>query len=92
MTVTSYVRGHKVFYNGDAWLYIDDESEVDNFNERSCIKCGNKASSTGADHCLKGLEDCSFIVAACCGHGVVDEGYIMLADGRIFKEVFYDDG
>ena len=59
---------------------------IDDSDEKPCVRCGKYPSSTGADYCLKGLEDCNFITAACCGHGVPGEGYIMLADGRIFRE------
>ena len=42
------------------------------------------------DYCLRPLQECNFIVSACCGHSV-EQGYIQLADGRLFREVIIDE-
>ena len=83
--IISYIRGNQIFYDeiNDKWRYQEDETDINLVNEKPCIRCGKQAN--GADSCLKELEDCKFITSACCGHGVKD-GYIMLADGRIFIE------
>ena len=84
MVVTTYMRGHKVYYSEkDAqWKYCDDDSSVD--NERACSKCGHLPYAGGEDYCLGSL-DYRDIAGACCGHGVPGEGYIMLKDGRTFR-------
>lgn len=86
MVATTYTRGHKIFYDekDKQWKYQEDTTDI-NLNEKPCIKCGEPATITGADHCLKGLEDTKCIISACCGHGV-QNGYIILDDGRIFTE------
>ena len=92
MVVTGFVRGHKVFYDEKAkvWLYQEDKSDVSIINEKPCKKCGRLPTNNGADYCLRELEQTDFIVSACCGHGV-EQGYIQLADGRLFREVMIDD-
>ena len=93
MSVISYVRGHKVVYDEEekVWFYEEDGVNVSDVPEKPCINCGEKATLTGADYCLKDLENCDFIIAACCGHGIPGKGYIMLVDGRLFKEAVVED-
>lgn len=83
MTVTAYHRGHQVYYNTETgeWLYVDDDSSAS--VDRPCKRCGVKATVFGHDNCMKDLTDCIGVQSACCGHGV-QEGYILLTDGRRF--------
>lgn len=81
--IKTQLRGHKIIFT-DEWVYEDSKEPIEN-NERKCVRCGQMPSETGADACLAKLESCEHIIAACCGHGIQD-GYIMLDDGRIFVE------
>ncbi len=83
MVATSYNRGHKIYYNEEKeeWLYSDDDTSAN--VDRPCKRCGVKANIFGHDACMQDLTDCIGVVSACCGHGV-EEGYIILTDGRRF--------
>lgn len=91
MTPTSYYRGHRIYYNYETekWYYEDNDEYIKSEN-RPCTRCGKTPTLSGADYCLKDLEVCDFINAACCGHGE-RIGYISLQDGRIFREIDSDD-
>ena len=88
---TSYYRGHNTYYNYETekWYYEDNDKYIKSEN-RPCARCGKTPTLSGADYCLKDLEVCDFINAACCGHGE-RIGYISLQDGRIFREIDSDD-
>ena len=90
LVVVSFVRGHKIVYDEKAkeWLWQEDKSDMS--NEKPCKKCGRLPTTNGVDYCLRELEQTDFIVSACCGHSV-EKGYIMLKDGRMFKEVIDDE-
>lgn len=82
MTVTGYTRGHKIYYDYDEreWKYCDNNKPI--INEiRPCVNC-KQLPVDDKDYCLRNIE----IVSACCGHGI-EEGYIQLKDGRLFKEI-----
>lgn len=85
MTAKAYTRGHEVYYDEEEkeWRYNDNHTSIN--NNRLCSKC-DKQPIDDVDFCLYGLHDCDFIVSACCGHGV-ENGYILLKDGRRFEEV-----
>lgn len=87
MTVTSYIRGHKVYYdeNDKEWKYCDEKLKNSDKIAEVCPRCCQPHLSFDCDFCLRPLQYCKFIVSACCGHGV-EQGYIQLADGRIFRE------
>jgi len=63
--VTSYSRGHKIYYDGKDWRYSDN-NEIDTGN-RPCVRCGKKPTPEGYDACLGFIEG---VNSACCGHGV----------------------
>lgn len=88
---TSYYRGHSTYYDYETekWYYEDNDKYIKSEN-RPCKRCGKTPTLSGADYCLKDLEVCDFINAACCGHGE-RIGYISLQDGRIFREIDSDD-
>ena len=88
---TSYYRGHSIYYDYETekWCYEDNDKYIKSEN-RPCTRCGKTPTLSGADYCLKDLEVCDFINAACCGHGE-RIGYISLQDGRIFREIDSDD-
>ena len=67
--VTSFSRGHKIFYE-NGWKYCDNKQSID--NNRRCKKCGKQPTKEGYDYCLGYIEGAT---EACCGHGI-NEGYI----------------
>jgi len=71
--ITSYSRGHKIYYNTDTkkWHYLDDDSECK--GERPCKKCGRYPTKEGYDACLGHIDGA---ISACCGHGV-EEPYVI---------------
>lgn len=88
---TSYYRGYSTYYDYETekWYYEDNDKYIKSEN-RPCARCGKTPTLSGADYCLKDLEVCDFINAACCGHGE-RIGYISLQDGRIFREIDSND-
>ena len=66
MSVTSYSRGHEIYFDSKVWRYSDDDTPLEN-NERPCKRCGKLPTKEGHDYCL-GEVHC--IVSGCCGHGV----------------------
>jgi len=67
MTVTTYERGHLVFWDRESqkWHYVDN-GEIAN-DQRACIRCGELPTPEGDDACLGHRPG---IKSACCGHGV----------------------
>ena len=88
---TSYYRGYSTYYDykTEKWYYEDNDKYIKS-EDRPCARCGKIPTLSGADYCLKDLEVCDFINAACCGHGE-RIGYISLQDGRIFREIDSSD-
>lgn len=84
MTAKQNQRGHEMYYNEtkQEWLYSDNNSSIN--IDRPCIKCNHLPTNLGHDYCLKELSNCKFITNACCGHGINDDAYILLKDGRRF--------
>lgn len=77
MSVTSYMRGHKIFFDNEdcCWKYVDDKSVAD--DSRPCVRCGKYPSKEGYDACLGHIEGA---VSCCCGHGIKEEGYIIMGE------------
>ena len=68
---TAYSRGHKIYYDGTDWRFVDT-NEIDD-HKRPCKRCGRVPTSEGYDACLGHIEG---VTSACCGHGVI-EPYIV---------------
>lgn len=85
MVAKGYIRGHKAYFdeNKNEWLFCDEK--LNNESAEVCPHCNHTHMSDDCDWCLRELEKCDFIISACCGHNV-EKGYIMLEDGRIFRE------
>lgn len=90
MVITSHIRGHKVYYNEKQRKWIFVEEELNDDCAKVCPRCCQPHSSDDCDYCLRPLQECDYIVSACCGHSV-KQGYIQLADGRLFREVINDE-
>lgn len=66
--VSSYSRGHLIYYVDGEWVYVDTREICD--NKRPCKKCGRLPTEEGYDACLGYIEG---VTSACCGHGVTKE-------------------
>jgi hypothetical protein len=73
--ITSYSRGHPIYYDGSKWRYIDN-NEVER-DDRPCARCGKKSTFEGYDACLGYIHGAK---SACCGHGA-SETYVMMGTG-----------
>ena len=84
MAARSFNRGHEIYFdcNTMSWRYKHSHKYVKDTDDLKCPRCGKKAIDD-VDFCLYPLHECSFIESACCGHGV-EQGYILLKDGRRF--------
>jgi len=65
--VHSYSRGHKIYFDGHVWRYVDN-NQIDD-GSRECKRCGRKPTKEGYDACLGHIEGAK---SACCGHGVIE--------------------
>lgn len=80
MTVTAYCRGWACYWSGEEWLYVDNDSPLD--ERRPCKQCGKSPTPEGYDACLGELEN---VINACCGHGVED-GYIQMETSEMTEQ------
>lgn len=74
--ITSYSRGHKIYFDGTEWRFADN-NEIDD-GLRTCKRCGRKPTIEGYDACLGRVKGAT---SACCGHGV-EKGYTVLMGGE----------
>jgi len=81
ITITSFLRGHPIFFNKGEWFYADSGAPTAG-NERKCGHCGKENSKEGHDGCLGTLPG---VMNACCGHGVIDEAYIQLSPEKCLR-------
>lgn len=85
---TKYVRGHLVYMrweNDLSDIWADTLEPVD--DKRPCARCGQPPTKEGYDTCLGHIEGAEH---ACCGHGITDEGYIILKNGRKIRLIDED--
>lgn len=73
MLITSYERGHKIYYEHKSkiWRYCDTDEYAE--ISRKCPRCGKYPTKEGYDACLGHIEGA---LSACCGHGV-RKGYVV---------------
>lgn len=76
-TDRSMYRGHKMALVDGAWRYADGVAVRDD-PFRACGHCGSPNTADGHDGCLGTLPG---VINACCGHGTVDDAYVVLEDG-----------
>jgi len=78
----STLRGHKIVFDEDTdeWLYADDMSPTIGSGNRHCGKCGMPPTKDGHDDCIANLPR---VLNACCGHGNINEAYVMFQDETI---------
>lgn len=70
--ITSYSRGHSIYYDGLDWRYTDNSELA--LNSRPCKRCGRLPTAEGYDSCLGYVNGAT---SACCGHGV-EEAYTIM--------------
>jgi hypothetical protein len=76
MTAHAKKRGHPIIYSGK-WKYAEGPQRGKYGRERPCTHC--HAVSRDYDVCLGQLEG---VATACCGHGQVDDAYIVFDTGE----------
>jgi len=82
MVASTYIFGHKAIWNEKTQRYHwADTGEAVTYDSRPCFYCGMYPTKEGFDPCLGLL---SGVIAACCGHGVMD-GYIIYNDWTEIK-------
>lgn len=75
----SYLRGHKIEFLNDEWIFSDTKESTDStYEDRPCNHCDLYQTEEGHDACLGTL---SGIMNACCGHGRSSESYVQFMDG-----------
>lgn len=90
MPVTSYFRGHPIYYSNKGWRYEDNLNLMEGVKPRPCKKCGKKFAAQGvADPCLGDLPG---VKKACCGHGIREKAYVMFTNGVVIRGFEIDKG
>jgi hypothetical protein len=69
--------GHRMHYENDAWFFNDTGEPIIGSN-RPCVFCFKVRTKEGHDGCLGSLPNVS---NACCGHGDIEEAYVLFDDG-----------
>ena len=81
-------RSGDMFFNEKTKRWEDEEGNVGYLHKRVCERCNKPRLDINGvedcDFCLQGLTNCEFIDNACCGHGIDEDAYILLIDGRRF--------
>ena len=81
----SYLRGHKVVWLRNKWVYADNLSDIpgNGGEDRTCKRCGaTQGAVVGPDPCIGRLEN---VTNACCGHGESLGAYVMFENGTFLK-------
>ena len=78
-----FFRGHKIELVNNKWLFsASGKSVKDNWRKFPCGICGKKLTDEGHDACIGTLPG---VMNACCGHGQIDEAYLMFSDECILR-------
>jgi hypothetical protein len=75
-------RGHSIIFVSRKWVYADTNQEVSKNKNRDCGYCGKSNTKNGHDGCLGELPG---VINACCGHGNIQECYVMFSDKKIIR-------
>lgn len=77
----SKLRGNDIYYKDNQWYYLDDDKPTaETWKDKPCGQCNLPNRSDEHDACLGELPN---VINACCGHGNVDEAYIVYEDETI---------
>ncbi len=76
-------RGNKIELVNNRWLFsASGEPVEDSWRKLPCGICGEKSTEEGHDKCIGILLG---VMNACCGHGQIDEAYIVFSDKYILR-------
>lgn len=81
MTAIAHVRGWECYYNGNKWLYVDNNQSIN--PGRACVRCGICPTSEGYDACMGYVPGAKSV---CCGHGVEEPHIIMRLAGEPMED------
>lgn len=77
--MTDSWRGHHIYEDEiGAWAYADG-TLVSADPDRACAHCGLANTPEGHDGCLGTIPG---VAAACCGHGIASDAYVVFTDRR----------
>ncbi len=76
---TSFLRGHKIIFIDNQWVYRDTKSPTIG-NQRPCGLCCKPDTKKGHDACLGTLFG---VMNACCGHGIDGEAYVQFSPDHL---------
>src|SRR5699024_3855278 len=83
MTAHTTLRGWPIYYDGERWRFADnDEPTAETYRGRPCGACLMSTPADGPDPCLGWLPG---VMNACCGHGMIDDAYVMFNDETIVR-------
>jgi hypothetical protein len=80
--VKSEYHGHQIIWVEGEWVYADTKEKVLEVGKRPCPVCGKEPTKELHDGCLGRIPGVKF---ACCGHGEVDQAYIVFDNMIIFR-------
>lgn len=72
----------KYIYPEEKWVYVDNGIPVSNDPNRTCGYCNAPNRADGHDSCLGELPK---VRNACCGHGIIEEAYVVLSDSKRYE-------
>jgi len=72
MRVISHERGWQIYWDGEAWRYLDTDEAANGM--RRCRRCGCLPDEHGHDACVGTVPGARSV---CCGHGVAKPILIM---------------
>jgi len=82
MSVKGKLFGHDIEIIDNMWLFSDTlEPTKSTYKSRACGECGEYMDESDHDPCIKNLPD---VLNACCGHGDIEQCYMMLEDRRCY--------
>jgi len=77
------LNGYPIELLNEEWVFSDTkEPTADTWKDRPCGKCKKFPTKEGHDACLGTLPG---VANACCGHGDVNESYVMFENGKIIQ-------
>ena len=84
--IESHWRGNPIQTDETGeWFYSDDRTPTVG-TDRPCGFCGRERTIDDHDGCLGVLPG---VINACCGHGVLTEGYLQFKNGDHVKMIDY---
>lgn len=77
------IAGHETLeYIETGALFYAQNGKQFSLTARPCALCGHSPTLKGHDACISDLPG---VNNACCGHGVVEDAYVVLKNGKVLK-------